>query len=191
MNTHPRWIVGLDLGPTGQFTAPAVLERFLVEEPAPVGTVAFRYVLRHLQRSDPGTPYATIIAAVRELLSTPALQHSLLGVDQTGVGRVVKAALLVVLGDQTGRSLGIQSTTIFFRLELSGGGRRRSEVLPYQRPRTFVQWLNLIDDFQECSLTGKDVRCVTPQDPEWSLSQDATRIPPTAGARGCRVHPEG
>ncbi len=100
MNTHPRWFVGFDLGPSGQFTTLAVLERSLVQTHAPAPMPEQDYALRHLQRFAPGTPYATIIAAVRALLATPALQRSILGVDQTGVGRLVKEALLAGLRGQ-------------------------------------------------------------------------------------------
>jgi hypothetical protein len=47
------------------------------------------YAVRHLQRFPIGTPYAEIIAAVRELFAVRELNRAWLTIDQTGIGRPV------------------------------------------------------------------------------------------------------
>jgi hypothetical protein len=48
---------------------------------------------RHLKRFPPGTPYAEVIATVRNLLQTSPLPGSTLVVDRTGVGQAVLSLL--------------------------------------------------------------------------------------------------
>jgi hypothetical protein len=75
-----RHVVGLDLGPAGEFTALAALAR-QVRGGRPA------YAVRHLQRWGPGTPYHLIAADVARLLAAPGLGGCPLVVDRTGVGR--------------------------------------------------------------------------------------------------------
>jgi hypothetical protein len=83
------YYLGLDLGQTTDFSALAVVER---KYPPPSGNEFPdpSYLLRHLQRFPLGTPYAAIVTAVSELVSSRHLrEQSVLAVDQTGVGRPV------------------------------------------------------------------------------------------------------
>lgn len=73
-----QFFAGLDLGPPGEPTGFAVVER-----PAPPAEPELR--VRHLERFAPGTPYESIVdGAITRL---PA--HTPLVVDQTGVGGAV------------------------------------------------------------------------------------------------------
>jgi hypothetical protein len=83
------YFVGLDLGQAQDFTALAVLERPLVCRGDPRALRRPAYALRHLRRFPLGTPYPEVIEAVVRLLRTPPLAGTVLGVDQTGVGRAV------------------------------------------------------------------------------------------------------
>lgn len=85
---HVSYWAGLDLGPTGQFTGLAVLERRgkvnqygLVRDST--------YAVRHLARFPPNTPYGDIKAAVQGVFAEPGLKGGHLVVDQTAVGRAV------------------------------------------------------------------------------------------------------
>jgi Terminase RNaseH-like domain len=84
-----RHFVGLDLGPTSDYTALAVLERPLLYPDTPRRDRRPAYALRHLRRFPPGTGYPAVAEAVRTLLRTPPMPGAVLGVDQTGVGRAV------------------------------------------------------------------------------------------------------
>jgi len=80
----PRYVVGLDLGKSMDYTAVAILEVF---GEAPEAT----YHCRHLQRFKLGTSYPHIVESVRELCRREPLLSSkpTLAVDQTGVGNAV------------------------------------------------------------------------------------------------------
>ncbi len=73
------YILGLDLGPPGEPTAFAALERS-------ADTV---YSVRHLERFPPGTPYAEVVAAVAARTVNPPLRDAPLVVDRTAVGPAV------------------------------------------------------------------------------------------------------
>jgi len=86
MVTLPDYIAGLDLGPPGEFTAFAVVERtFRVD--------ISHYAVRHLERFAPGTAYEAVASRLTAAFSVPALNAGLLAVDQTAVGRPVVALL--------------------------------------------------------------------------------------------------
>jgi hypothetical protein len=82
------YYAGLDLGPAGQFTGLAVVEKHYR-----VGEYGHhhdaRYAVRHLERFPPGTPYGEVLDAVRGVFSDPPLKDGTLVVDQTAVGRAV------------------------------------------------------------------------------------------------------
>lgn len=85
--TPQRYLIGLDLGQTSDFTALCVLER-------PWGKAGQQeqptYAARYLHRFQLGTPYTHIVHAVRELLGQqPLAAGATLVVDQTGVGKPV------------------------------------------------------------------------------------------------------
>jgi hypothetical protein len=77
-----RYVLGLDLGPVGTFTALAILERTDTNDP----DAAPMYVVRHLHRFAPGTPYATIVGDVIDKLHAEPLEDALLVLDVTAVG---------------------------------------------------------------------------------------------------------
>ncbi len=80
----PRYVVGLDLGKSMDYTAVAILE---VHGEVPEAT----YHCRHLQRFKLGTSYPHIVESVREICRREPLLSSkpTLAVDQTGVGNAV------------------------------------------------------------------------------------------------------
>lgn len=80
----PRYIVGLDLGKSMDYTAVSILE--VHGEPPEAN-----YHCRHLQRFKLGTSYPHIVDVVRELCRREPLLSSkpTLAVDQTGVGNAV------------------------------------------------------------------------------------------------------
>ncbi len=87
MSSTSPFVVGLDLGQPGEFSALAVVE---VHPPAPAeGSGQRQLALRHLLRWPRGTSYAAIAAEVAELVRTPPLSGTRLVVDQTGTGRPV------------------------------------------------------------------------------------------------------
>jgi hypothetical protein len=79
------FVMGLDLGPPGEPTGFAVLERPAAEGPSPEP----EYAVRHLERFPPGATYPVIIEAVAARADTSPLCDSPLVVDQTAVGRAV------------------------------------------------------------------------------------------------------
>jgi hypothetical protein len=83
-----RYLAGLSLGPAGQFTGLAVLEKRYT-----LGKYGFEndaaYAVRHLARFPPGTPYSQVVDALRAVFAEPPVKNGLLVVDQTGVGRAV------------------------------------------------------------------------------------------------------
>jgi hypothetical protein len=106
------YMVGLDLGQAGDFTALSVLERTRPADPfdspaealyvgqlwsgielAPVAAPGRKrernYAVRHLERFPLGTSYPAICARVVELFAEPPLKDQTLIVDETGVGRAV------------------------------------------------------------------------------------------------------
>jgi hypothetical protein len=85
------YIVGLDLGPTHEPSALAVLERATPPAPkrADVKREPTLYACRHLERWHPGSPYAAIVDGVVALFAKPLLRGSTLVVDQTAVGKAV------------------------------------------------------------------------------------------------------
>ena len=74
--------VGIDLGQTTDYTAIAILERSAAESKP-------FFDVRHLHRFPLGTPYPSVVAALRQLLQQPAVHGAHVAVDQTGVGRAV------------------------------------------------------------------------------------------------------
>jgi hypothetical protein len=85
------YIVGLDLGPTHEPSALAVLERAIPPTPkrADLKREPTLYACRHLERWHPGSPYTAIVDRVVALFGKPPLRGSTLVIDQTGVGRAV------------------------------------------------------------------------------------------------------
>ena len=83
-----RFIVGLDLGQAGDYTALAVLEKVWVERE---GQPRARYDVGHLERPPLGTPYPDVVALVRGRVAALLARGAAatLVVDQTGVGRPV------------------------------------------------------------------------------------------------------
>ncbi len=89
------FLVGLDLGQKGDYTALAVIERW-VEALGGVNPVTFeprtmtRLDLRHLSRIPLGTPYPEIVDRVCRIVRAPdLLRNCVLVVDATGVGAPV------------------------------------------------------------------------------------------------------
>lgn len=96
------YVLGLDLGQASDYSALTVLERHAVPErrvvqdlrrPSPLHN---HYAVRHLERFQLGTSYVAIIARVKQIVTMTEprgkprwLEGSILGVDQTGVGRAV------------------------------------------------------------------------------------------------------
>ena len=86
-----RFIAGLDLGQSRDFTALAVLERTLIPNPFPDNedeTVS-HYAVRHLERKPLGTSYTAVCDDLVKLFDKPPLNSTMLAVDETGVGRPV------------------------------------------------------------------------------------------------------
>lgn len=77
------WWIGLDLGQAADYSALACIER-----------IGEQYALRHLERFAIGTPYPSVVAQVRDLVSKPPLAGCTLVPDATGVGRAVVDLLL-------------------------------------------------------------------------------------------------
>ena len=86
-----RFITGLDLGQSRDFTALAVLERTLIPNPFPDNeeeTVS-HYAVRHLERKPLGASHTAVCDDLVKLFSKPPLIGTMLAVDETGVGRPV------------------------------------------------------------------------------------------------------
>jgi hypothetical protein len=81
--SRPTYVMGLDLGPPGEPTGFAVLERPTESLAEPV------YHLRHLERFPVGESYPTIIEAVAKKAGTPPLCGAPLVVDRTAVGKAI------------------------------------------------------------------------------------------------------
>lgn len=89
----PEFILGLDLGAMGDFSAAALVERpesappLLPDQHGPPRLDA--YQVRSLHRWKLGTPYPQIVREVCGWLERPELQGASLVVDQTGVGKPI------------------------------------------------------------------------------------------------------
>jgi len=90
LSVPARYVMALDLGLSGEYSALAVAERHWPELEA-------HYRIRDLRRWPPGTPYPQIVADVVQMTNAEPLWGARLAVDQTGVGRPV-ADLLVRAG---------------------------------------------------------------------------------------------
>jgi hypothetical protein len=77
------YVMGLDLGPPGEPTGFAVLERADLDPQEP------QYRLRHVNRFPPGTPFPLIVEMVAARARTTELHDSPMIVDCTAVGQVV------------------------------------------------------------------------------------------------------
>src|SRR5215207_1861509 len=77
------FVMGLDLGPPGEPTGFAILER-----PAEPGDEP-QYQLRHTERFPAGTSYPVIVESVAARANAPTLKNAPLVVDRTAVGRAV------------------------------------------------------------------------------------------------------
>jgi hypothetical protein len=94
-----RYFVGLDLGRPSEPTALAVLGRPTVTRDHPPQSRP-GYLLRHLHRFPPGTPYPQVLTEVRKLLqSSPLAGQTWLLADYTGAGWPVQ--MLIAQGLQT------------------------------------------------------------------------------------------
>jgi hypothetical protein len=86
----PRYIVGLDLGQSSDYTAAVVLRRTLrPEEDGDPGVPVSHYDCLFIKRWQLKTPYDRIVDDVVELVATDPLDNPKLAVDVTGVGRAV------------------------------------------------------------------------------------------------------
>src|SRR5262249_12982483 len=85
---RPVFVIGLDLGQAGEYTALAAVEkRWYVE--SPTRNRFAMHAIRHLERFPLGTRYAAIATAIRRLTDTSPLRGARLPVDETGVGQAV------------------------------------------------------------------------------------------------------
>jgi hypothetical protein len=84
---YTRYLTGLDLGQTQDFSALVVLEQTAEDDSR--GLPFSRYAARHLQRFELGTPYPAIVAKVRDLFARSPLAGMHLIIDRTGVGAAV------------------------------------------------------------------------------------------------------
>ena len=100
------YYMGLCLGPAGQFTGLAVLEKTVPAHKERESAVA-GFAVRHLARFPPGAPYAEVLAAVRAVLAADAVKDAMLVVDQTEVGTTVYD-----LFRHAGLAGGVQSVTV-------------------------------------------------------------------------------
>jgi hypothetical protein len=82
------YVAGLSLGQASEATGFAVLERRSPQTELGVRADA-TYAVRHLVRYPPGTPYGSIVEAMKGVFAEPPLKGSVLMVDQTAVGRGV------------------------------------------------------------------------------------------------------
>jgi hypothetical protein len=97
----PDFIVSVDLGQAGDFTAVAVLKRSLQLTPDRLPArdhrrqPVYRHAVAHLERIPLGTSYRAVVASVAGLARWPELQPApRLAIDATGVGRAVAAMFL-------------------------------------------------------------------------------------------------
>jgi hypothetical protein len=92
----PDFLASLDLGQSGDYTALAILKRYLVlsGDGLPVRNhkeqTTYKYAIVALERYPFGTSYPTVVAHVSAFLRRPELQPApRLVIDATGVGRAV------------------------------------------------------------------------------------------------------
>jgi hypothetical protein len=76
----------LDLGQSQEYTAFAVLEQTRIPNPLKPGRYLKQYAVRHLERFALGTAYTEVASALAKTFDDPALQGTVLAVDQTAVG---------------------------------------------------------------------------------------------------------
>lgn len=86
-----KFVIGLDLGQSQDYTALSILERVQDDSDEPI------YNIRRLERIR-GEPYPSIVEKIKAMLRSPSLAGATLVIDQTGVGAAVvdmfiKAAL--------------------------------------------------------------------------------------------------
>ena len=80
------YFTGLDLGQSQEYTAFAVLEQTRIPNPLKPGRYLKQYAVRHLERFALGTAYTEVASALAKTFDDPALQGTVLAVDQTAVG---------------------------------------------------------------------------------------------------------
>jgi hypothetical protein len=81
-----RYLLGLDLGQSQDYTALVALQRTPLPPAERAGKRRFRYEVRGLKRWPLRTPYVAIAADLARLVQGPPLAGCTLGVDKTGVG---------------------------------------------------------------------------------------------------------
>jgi hypothetical protein len=82
-----RYVSGLDLGQSQDFSALVVTEQVAVRDERGIDVTHHR--VRHLHRWALKTPYPQVVADVKDLFAKPPLTGGLLAVDRTGVGAAV------------------------------------------------------------------------------------------------------
>jgi hypothetical protein len=80
---NASYTLGLDVGPAGEPTGFAIVERPAMEKRPD----EYHYHLRHVERFPTGMAYTAIIAAVAERVTTAGVKSSPIAVDLTAVGR--------------------------------------------------------------------------------------------------------
>jgi hypothetical protein len=90
----PEWVVGLDIGQRRDYSAIAVLEHSqettTLRDPATYDFIRRSTIrLRHVERVRLGTPFASVVDRVAEIVNHPRLAGCTLVVDATGVGAPV------------------------------------------------------------------------------------------------------
>ncbi|MCE9560418.1 MAG: hypothetical protein K8U57_00025 [Planctomycetes bacterium] len=84
-----RFVTGLDLGQTQDFSALVIAEVAKIPDPDREGQTLHRFDVRHAHRWQLGTAYPTVVGDVKEMFAKPPLAGSTLAVDATGVGKAV------------------------------------------------------------------------------------------------------
>src|SRR5687768_2316723 len=79
--TPPRYLTGLDLGQSADFTALVVAEQATATDDR--GQLVPTYAVRHLERFALGTSYPAIVASVKALFAAKPLAGSTLVIDRT------------------------------------------------------------------------------------------------------------
>jgi hypothetical protein len=92
---HSRFLIGLDLGKSRDFTALCVVE----QAPGPNGTT---YVVRSLLRAPLATDYCTIVATVGEFLRSPFLHPLHADLDYAGRTQLSDGPLPLMIIDASG-----------------------------------------------------------------------------------------
>lgn len=86
--TQVAYYLGLDMGPVGQFTGMAIVEKTSIRDDEDK-LISTSYAVRHLARFPPGTPYGTLIDEVRRVLTELPKKVEAVLFDQTAVGHKV------------------------------------------------------------------------------------------------------